>query len=231
MRKNFKTMCVALILVSAFLATTISVSAADYISNWTTVTNQWDGRDYTAVSVLRIQPDSVDGGSNVGAGIEVAADDGNIIPASYVRGEPRLYLDGALWLAEGWHYTTGTENGIYSEYFTYFVSRTGRVFAKSIFGLYYGNRYSDNFTTAATQTVNIANVTSRSTENETEIQEEAGVNANGQTYGSGWADEIPELIKAIGVGGVNGYVYNSDLLSLDDKIGRASCRERVLRLV
>lgn len=202
-----------LLLVSCLIP---SAAAANYAGSPKSVQSGWDGRTYTACSILRILPDNTEGGSDVGAGIEVISQDQEIIERDFIRAEPRLYLDGELFLAEGWHYTNGTDNGMYAEYFTYFTARIGSVFAQSAFGIYNGSGYT-NYIAPATRTVSVASVTMRAEDQATPIQEELGVNANGQTYGSGWVDETPDLIKAIGAEGVKGYVYNEDLLSLGDK--------------
>lgn len=215
MKQKMRKVFIPFLLISAFMASTISVNAYEYFGNVLTITSNWDGRDYSGTSVLIIEPNYADGGSDVGCGINVLADDGRKIEDSFIRAEPRLYLDGQLWLAEGWHYSNGTQNGLYAEYFTWFTSRRGKVFAQSVFGLYNGVGYTDH-TAPATTTKNLATVT-RSMEEMAPIQREFAINENGQTYGSGWIAETPDLIKAIGVGGVSGYVYNADLLSLGDK--------------
>lgn len=218
MKKRIEKIITPILLVGILFTTAIPVAASYYFSQGgpKTVTSGWDGREYSGQSVLIIEPDSVDGGSYVGAGVDVIATDGNAIARSYIRAEPRLYLDGELLLAEGWHYSDGTENGLYAEYFTYFFTPSGNVFAQSVFGIYNGTGYT-NYTAPKTATKNIATVTSRAAGGFTTIQEETGVNANGQTYGSGWVDETPDLIKAVGAGGIKGYVYNADLLSLGDR--------------
>lgn len=40
-----------------------------------------------------------------------------------------------------------------------------------------------------------------------------GINSKGQTYVPGCYEIVPDLIKAIGIGGVKGYVLNTELLS------------------
>ena len=77
---------------------------------------------------------------------------------SYIRAEPRLYLDGELWLAEGWHYSDGTQNGLYTESSTYFISRWGEVFAQSEFGTYKGSRGYEDYTAPATAKINLGNI-------------------------------------------------------------------------
>jgi hypothetical protein len=205
-----------MVLFVTIAAMVISASAANYAGSPRVVTSGWDGRTYSGMSILRIIPDHEQGGSDVGAGIEVIAEDGDVIENSFIRAEPRLYLDGELWLAEGWHYSDGSENGLYAEYFTYFVSRGGQVFAKSVFGIYNGTGYT-TYTAPQTATINVNSVTNRAAGNGETVHEEFGINDNGQTYGSGWSEETPELIKAIGADGVHGYVYDDDLLALADK--------------
>lgn len=95
-------MALPFVTICALVSVTVMAYEANYAGNPVTVTNGWDSRQYIATSILRIDPDSA--GANVGAGIEVVAKDKNTILKSYIRAEPRLYLDGELWLAEGWHY-------------------------------------------------------------------------------------------------------------------------------
>ena len=125
--KMVKHMALPFVTICALVSVTVMAYEANYAGNPVTVTNGWDSRQYIATSILRIDSDSV--GANVGAGIEVVAKDKNTILKSYIRAEPRLYLDGELWLAEGWHYSDGTQNGLYTESSTYFISRWGEVFA------------------------------------------------------------------------------------------------------
>lgn len=55
-------------------------------------------------------------------------------------------------------------------------------------------------------------------ENGRELPEGIEVNENGQTYGQNKYDGFtPDLISAIGVDGVRGYVYDSDLISVGMK--------------
>lgn len=210
--KMVKHMALPFVTICALVSVTVMAYEANYAGNPVTVTNGWDSRQYIATSILRIDSDSV--GANVGAGIEVVAKDKNTILKSYIRAEPRLYLDGELWLAEGWHYSDGTQNGLYTESSTYFISRWGEVFAQSEFGTYKGSRGYEDYTAPATAKINLGNIKGNlsATENN-----KVRVNSNGQTYGSGWVDDTPELIAAVGAGGVKGYVYNADLLSLGDK--------------
>lgn len=126
--KMVKHMALPFVTICALVSVTVMAYEANYAGNPVTVTNGWDSRQYIATSILRIDSDSV--GANVGAGIEVVAKDKNTILKSYIRAEPRLYLDGELWLAEGWHYSDGTQNGLYTEMSTYFISDGGS-FAQS----------------------------------------------------------------------------------------------------
>lgn len=210
--KMVKHMALPFVTICALVSVTVMAYEANYAGNPVTVTNGWDSRQYIATSILRIDSDSV--GANVGAGIEVVAKDKNTILKSYIRAEPRLYLDSELWLAEGWHYSDGTQNGLYTESSTYFISRWGEVFAQSEFGTYKGSRGYEDYTAPATAKINLGNIKGNlsATENN-----KVRVNSNGQTYGPGWVDDTPELIAAVGAGGVKGYVYNADLLSLGDK--------------
>ena len=206
---------VAAFLLISLIAMSVAAAAADYAGDPYYVTNGWDGRRYSAMSILRIMPDD-DGGSDVGAGVEVLARDGLTITNSSVRVRPQLFLDGSLWATDGWHYSAGNDNGLYAEYFTYFVSRHGNVFSRARFGFYNGTGYTD-YNAEETRTIAVNSVRNRAATNEAPIQEEFGINLNGQTYGSGWGEETPELIKAIGAGGVHGYVYNAELMALGDK--------------
>lgn len=201
--KMVKHMALPFVTICALVSVTVMAYEANYAGNPVTVTNGWDSRQYIATSILRIDSDSV--GANVGAGIEVVAKDKNTILKSYIRAEPRLYLDGELWLAEGWHYSDGTQNGLYTESSTYFISRWGEVFAQSEFGTYKGSRGYEDYTAPATAKINLGNIKGNlsATENN-----KVRVNSNGQTYGPGWVDDTPELIAAVGAGGVKGYEAN-----------------------
>lgn len=174
-----------------------------------------DRQEYGAVSFCFVDPDYYDGGSYAGAGVQVNAEGyiADNVPAGYMGGEPRMYLDGELWLAEGWSYSNGIGTSFQKTYQTYFTSRWGIVYAKSKFGLYNGNGY-DIYDTYSTPNLDIAQIPPRQfiiPELENKIDYEFGTNANGQTYGSGWLDTTPDLIKAIGVGGVHGYVLDAEL--------------------
>lgn len=154
--KMVKHMALPFVTICALVSVTVMAYEANYAGNPVTVTNGWDSRQYIATSILRIDSDSV--GANVGAGIEVVAKDKNTILKSYIRAEPRLYLDGELWLAEGWHYSDGTQNGLYTESSTYFISRWGEVFAQSEFGTYKGSRGYEDYTAPATAKINLGNI-------------------------------------------------------------------------
>lgn len=200
------------------IALSIPAFAASADSSFITKTCAADSCTYTAMTAVYVDPESGTTGSDVGAIVQIYSsdyDDGKDVPAGYMGGEPRMYLDGELWLAQGWSYNTGRGNAFSTSYETYFVSRQGIVYAQSKFGLYNGDGY-DIYTTTRSPSLDVSNIypSTRSVE---KIVPEYGINKNGQSYGSGCFDASPDLIKAIGANDVHGYVYDSQLTSIGQK--------------
>lgn len=119
-----------------------------------------------------------------------------------------MYLDDELWLAEGWSYNSNEKRLWTASHSTYFVSRSGTVYAQCAFGIYNGDDYDIYYTnkTPRLDVGSIRAITARTSP-------AYGMNSKGQTYGPGCYEFVPDLIKAIGVGGVKGYVLNAELLS------------------
>lgn len=216
--KNFsKKSRVFISLMLAFCILTIPAFAA-ITSAHSTFTSQVCAVDkctYTASTGVYVDPDFYNSsGSVVGAIVQVYSADYpySNIPAGYMGGQPRLYLNGSLLFAESWSYHNGIGNAFSTSYSTYFVSRSGIVYAQSYFGLYNGNGY-DIYSTAQSPSLDVGNIYSSSSIS-IELTPEFEVNENGQTYGHGCFDNTPDLIQAIGVNDVQGYVYDSQLMSI-----------------
>jgi len=180
-----------------------------------------DNREYAANTSVSVNPEKSDGidGSYVGANVHVYCKDYHVhnVPTGYMGGEPRLYLDGYLWFAEGWSYSDGVGTSFNNYYETYFVSREGIVYSKSKFGLYDGNVYKV-YDTNSSPSIDVARIQPTNMmeeEHEVGIQPYLAVNENGQTYGMDYFDNYtPDLIAAIGSNGVRGYVYDDELTNV-----------------
>ena len=205
-------MCVPAIFVLAFALTGYASYITSAGSDFKRVTSSYDGYEYKAATFVHVQPVEPDGGSYVGSEVIVSASDYDDVPAGYMGGEPRLYLDDKLLFAEGWSYNNGEGNAFGTYYDTYFVSRGGIVYSKSKFGIYNGDGY-DVYDTYRSPSLDVSKVypDRRSVSVVEELSLEFGVNDNGQTYGSGLLSTTPDLIAAIGVGGVHGYVSDEEL--------------------
>lgn len=92
--------------------------------------------------------------------------------------------------------------------------REGTIYSKSKFGLYNGNGY-DIYDTNRTPSLDVANYYPQFRSSESLLEGTLDVNSAGQTYGAGWLN--PDLIEAIGVDGVHGYVLDSELTSIGMK--------------
>lgn len=223
-RKLFAICCLVIVLIGltipahAFLKG-LEITAAT--SAFITKTCPMDKKEYSAYTTVMVNPDEeAEGdGAYVGAEVGVYCKDASIknVPAGYMGGEPRLYLDGYLLFAEGWTYNTGVGNAFGDYYDTYFVGRNGIVYSKSKFGLYNGDGY-DIYDTYRSPSLDVAKISPQANEGiEAEDISQSGLkmNENGQTYGMDCFDDYtPDLIAAIGTNGVLGYIYDADLTSV-----------------
>lgn len=126
-------------------------------------------------------------------------------PSGYVGMNIRLYnSSGTLVKASGWLYDEG---GAYSwSQPSTGTTKKGTYYSKGQVKLYNGNGYS-------TYTCNSSpNMTLSSTISNTFNKNEMGL-----TYGSDYlaqtANQVPDLIRVIGVNGIEGYVYSFELES------------------
>ncbi len=215
MKKSIQKYARGFSIIAAIFSITIFASAAEFYSIYDIRKSNWDENTYHSCSVLSLYSDA-EGGCEVGGGINIYEENGKTIEFDAVRAQPRLYWDGELWLSEGWHYSNGTEDGMFCVDSTYYPTPSGKVYSQSVFGFYNGRGYTD-YSTPATVTKDMTKGPYYRSVGVETIKKEFGVNENGQTYGAGLQDATPDLIKAVGMGGIRGYVYNSDLLSLGDK--------------
>lgn len=219
MKKIFFVGCLVALLAVLMVPAFATEGIAGAHSTFVTETCPADNRKYCANTSALVRPiDSIDeDGAYVGSTVYVYCEDKNVknVPTGYMSGEPRLYLDGYLLLAEGWSYSNGIGRTFEDSYETYFVSRRGIVYSKSKFGLYNGNGY-EVFDTNRSPSIDVSTVEPYNLANdEYEMQPYLKINENGQTYGTDYFDNYtPDLIAAIGVDGVKGYVYDEDLTNV-----------------
>ncbi|MFJ8103427.1 peptidase [Lysinibacillus sp. NPDC096212] len=141
----------------------------------------------------------------------------NVDPG-YMGAQARLYTSkGELWTASAMKYNTTKVAGIYA----YSPTATAK---DTYYALTYGDFYTgDGYRTFfGYKSPNMSMPSSKyiseieySQEILTLMTEEYAVNNNGETYGSSFSEftegEAPDLISAIGVNGVKGYIKSSDL--------------------
>lgn len=187
-----------------------------------------DNCQYVATAYVWVNPDDDLDGSYVGANSQVysSAYSGKNVPAGYMGANARVYVDNSLKSSSGWTYNSGKGNAMSAGTGTFDVllnPRKGIVFSQSKFSLYNGNGY-DEYQTNRTPNLDVSNIYPASSRTAicAPLPGEIKVNAAGQTYGSGWLN--PDLIDAVGIDGVHGYVLESEL----DAVGRKSSPEDTL---
>lgn len=150
------------------------------------------------------------------------------VPSGYMGGQARLYnTSGLLWTSSQMTYNTSKIGGftVYSPRATH----SSTYYSHSIAEFYNGNGYtkytgykSPNMTLSNSGFAAFDEKSYGESNNEysTEVvdlmmEAEYEVNINGMTYGSGMSEftigEEPDLIAAIGVNGIEGYVKSDDL--------------------
>lgn len=187
-----------------------------------------DNCQYVAAAFVWVNPDNEPDGSFVGANSQVysSAYSGKNVPAGYMGANARVYVDNSLRSSSGWTYNSGKGNAISASTGPFDVllsPRRGIVFSQSKFSLYNGDGY-DDYTTNRTPNLDVSRIYPASARAAIcdPLPGEINVNAAGQTYGSGWLN--PDLIDAVGIDGVRGYVLESEL----DAVGRKSSPEDIV---
>lgn len=141
--------------------------------------------------------------SNAWAYTNVGCTDG-VRPTGYMGAYARLYSSSGTLVASGpWMYTDSPAGGISvpSSYY----STSGTFYSKGQVQIYNGDGYT-TYTTTASPNVQRASMLSPTP---------YGINSKGLTYGSDFFTEAtsegPDLIRAIGINAVEGYVYAEDI--------------------
>lgn len=142
-------------------------------------------------------------GSEVWGYTNIMVDGKENVPVGYMGLNSNLYDDeGALVKTSGWQYNDKSAAGMSISGGKYY--KEGTYYSKGQVKLYNGDGYN-TYTAYATPNMAIKSY------NLTQID----VNDNGQTYGSDmltyYEEDIPDLILAIGINGVKGYIYSSQL--------------------
>lgn len=180
-----------------------------------------DHCEYTATASVWVDPDVSFEGSYVGGSSQIYSSNyssGQNIPAGYMGVYARVYVNDSLRSSSGWTYNTGKGNamGTSTGVFDVFLNPAeGIVFSQGKFALYNGNGYNE-YSTNRTPSLDVSRITPASARAAVSAPIEGTVETNsaGQTYGSGWLN--PDLIEAIGVNGVHGYVLADEL----DAVGK-----------
>lgn len=142
----------------------------------------------------------------------------NVDPG-YMGAQARLYTSkGELWTANAMEYNTTKVAGIYA--YSPRATANGTYYALTYGDFYTGDGYRTFFgykspnMSLPLSSKNVSEI-EYSQEILTLMTEDYAVNNNGETYGSSFSEftegEAPDLISAIGVNGVKGYIKSSDL--------------------
>ncbi|MEY9975815.1 hypothetical protein [Lysinibacillus sp. RC79] len=198
MKKAFKLLTTALFAIClTFSFFKVNVFAADAFGTATNTTvNNYEYTFYSSVHN--------DSSSTWGAG-SVSSNSGTA-PTGFMGVNARLY-DGSANLVKssGWQYNTKATSGVTLS--SGKTSEKGIYYAQSQIGLYHGDGYHQ-FSTKASPRVKRSLVSMIP-------NEPYKINENGLTYGSDYYAESlensPDLIRAIGINGVEGYVYSNDI--------------------
>lgn len=192
------------LVTAAFLAISVtffcfneSAFAASAVSSKKTVTVF--GKSYTYYSSV------YNNSSSTWAYGTVDSNSGNV-PTGYFGIVSRLYnSSGTLVKSSGWVYNDTSLAGMSMTSGSY--SEKGTYYSQARMQFYNGNGYN-SYTSNASPRIQRSSVPIIPKK----LYE---VNENGLTYGSGFyaesLDDSPDLIQAIGINGVEGYVYSKDI--------------------
>lgn len=127
-----------------------------------------------------------------------------VYPTGYYGICPRLYdSNGTLIYGGNWTYNTGIEYG--STSYTAGYTQRGTYYGKAQMQFYNGNGYNTYNCNSSPYLQRCISIP----------EEEYEVNANGLTYGSDFysdsMEDMPDLVRVLGLNGVEGYVYACDL--------------------
>lgn len=230
--KRFVSFGVALLMVFSLFCVAFASTRETTMAGSTSVTKTCpvDKCKYTALTWVLVDPDDRDDGSYVGATMNVYSTDynGRNVPAGYMGSNTRLYLNNVLRNSSGWTYNSGKGNamGGSTGVFDVFLSpRKGIVYSQSKFALYNGNGYNE-YDTNRSPSLDVSQIFPSYARAAVvdPIPGEIEVNDAGQTYGSGCLS--PDLIEAIGIDGVHGYVLAEEL----DAVGRKSSPDDIVEI-
>lgn len=204
----------------------LSVSAADDIisatSAWSSHTGTYDKKSYSAVSYLYVTYNQYSTGSSVQATTQINANGYTNCPAGYMGAQAKLYNDsGSLVQASTWVYNSGNGNALLAYYSKdYPNSKGSNFYSQGAIALYNGNGYSNN-TTNRTPSLTLPMSVTLDPFSILPANSIYGINEAGQTYGSELYTskliDAPDLVAAVGVNGIEGYVYADDLMNAGRK--------------
>lgn len=199
--KKFRTLNLAITMLLALCVTMsclqFAVYAASAYSNESTATV--NGYSYTYYS-------SVHNDANSTWGYGSASSNSGNVPTGYIGINARLYnSSGTLVKSSSWTYSDRVLSGLSVPSGSY--TTKGTYYAKSQVQFYNGNGYT---TYTCNATPNITRVMAAVPQ-----EEPYEVNDSGLTYGSNYfsesIDDNPDLIRVIGINGVEGYIYSEDI--------------------
>lgn len=162
--------------------------------------NVVSGIEHAYVGGLNYQyyAECINGGSYAKGSASVGTTGGGAVPAGYMGVLPGLWdVNSNLVLAGSWTYTN-TRTSLHTVA-TSSYPYSGTYYGKGAIHIFNGGGYS-LFYTNVTPYVQLGLAGT-----------EVCVNSRGETYGSGYFNDGLDLIRAIGVNGVEGYVRSSDL--------------------
>lgn len=137
-------------------------------------------------------------GTNVEAKTLIGTSNGTLIPSGYMGVMPGMWNNsGTLLLTGTWKYSP-TSMGLFENHIDSYMA-SGYYYSRGALHIYNGNGYNLYYT-SPTPYVQLSPAGT-----------EVCVNSRGETYGSGYFNDGLDLIRAIGVNGVEGYVRSSDL--------------------
>jgi len=202
--------CLAILSVGLMFSLAMNASA-NTESSWTTRTV--NGQSYKFNSSVWNR--SLSSGNTVEAVAQVKTTNKKAVEVGYMGAQARLYTSGgALKCTSGVEYNTAKAQNIYV--YSSRTSSSGYFYSQSKVYLYNGNGYTtytaNKSPNGKVQAVNPRYCLYQTTE-------------DGRTYGSGLYSEMnggePDLIKAIGVSGEEGYITSSDISPDVDTIEEA----------
>lgn len=212
MKKCKKRICklmVAIVMCMLMIGTSITVFASTS-SNWQTKTVYGYSYDYCSSVWER----GFTSGHTLEAVAEVITTNRTNAPTGYMGAQARLYTSsGTLLYSSNMVYNSSPVINVYA--YSDRTTNTGYFYAQSKVSFYNGNGYSSY----------VANRSPNATVTTTSTIGSYAVNAQNETYGSGLlAEELgvePDLIAAVGVDGVEGYVRAKDIAPVPNTIEEA----------